>query len=230
MDSDKLKSYISDFVYGGTDGTVTTFAVVSGVAGAALAPSIVIILGLANLLADGFSMGASSFLASRADRENEQRIKQREKLLIEKEPALQKTILKQSLSDREFPPALLNKIIDHLTKQKKTFLSAILAHKYNLHATNNKSPASSALMTFLAFILIGSIPLLPYLISLFYPLSNLFMLSIIFTTLAFIVIGVVKGYVVEMSKTRSTLELLLVGWLAAGISYGIGFLLRGLAG
>jgi vacuolar iron transporter family protein len=59
--------YLRDLVYGANDGIITTFAVVAGVKGAELAPRIVLILGFANLLADGFSMGASNFLAIRSD-------------------------------------------------------------------------------------------------------------------------------------------------------------------
>ena len=58
-------TYVGDFVYGAIDGSVTTFAVVSGVAGASLSANIVIILGLANLFADGFSMAASNFLSTK---------------------------------------------------------------------------------------------------------------------------------------------------------------------
>lgn len=61
------RHYLKDMVYGANDGIITTFAVVSGVAGASLATRVVIILGLANLLADGFSMGASNFLSIRSD-------------------------------------------------------------------------------------------------------------------------------------------------------------------
>jgi vacuolar iron transporter family protein len=59
--------YIGDIVYGANDGIITTFAVVAGVAGAGLAPKIVIILGVANLLADGFSMAASNYLARKSE-------------------------------------------------------------------------------------------------------------------------------------------------------------------
>lgn len=59
--------YLKDLVYGANDGIITTFAVVAGVAGAQLEARIVLILGFANLLADGFSMGASNFLAIRSD-------------------------------------------------------------------------------------------------------------------------------------------------------------------
>ncbi len=62
-----IQSHLSDFIYGGIDGTVTTFAVVAGVAGAQLSPAIVIVLGVANLIADGFSVAVSNFLATRAE-------------------------------------------------------------------------------------------------------------------------------------------------------------------
>ena len=65
--------YIGDFVYGANDGIVTTFAVVAGATGAFLSPGIIVILGFANLLADGFSMGVSNFLAIRSEKEVELR-------------------------------------------------------------------------------------------------------------------------------------------------------------
>lgn len=64
---DVVRHYLGDLVFGANDGLITTFAVVSGVSGADLGPSVILILGVANLLADGFSMGASSFLAIRSD-------------------------------------------------------------------------------------------------------------------------------------------------------------------
>ena len=63
--------YLPDLVYGANDGIVTTFAVVSGVVGASLANSVIVILGLANLVADGLSMGASNYLARRSTTEDE---------------------------------------------------------------------------------------------------------------------------------------------------------------
>jgi VIT1/CCC1 family predicted Fe2+/Mn2+ transporter len=58
--------YLPDLVYGANDGVITTFAVVSGVVGASLANRVVVVLGLANLVADGLSMGASNYLARRS--------------------------------------------------------------------------------------------------------------------------------------------------------------------
>ena len=63
-----MKLSIEDFVYGATDGAVTTFAVVAGVVGVALSPSIILILGFANLFADGFSMAIGNYLGANLKR------------------------------------------------------------------------------------------------------------------------------------------------------------------
>ena len=63
----RITKYLSEFVYGGIDGIVTTFAVVAASVGAGLDSSVIIILGMANLVADGFSMGISAYLAEKSD-------------------------------------------------------------------------------------------------------------------------------------------------------------------
>src|SRR4026207_1713394 len=79
-------SHLRDFIYGGIDGTVTTFAVVAGVAGADLSATIVIILGFANLIADGFSMAVSNFLATRAEIQERELARSEEELEIRRTP------------------------------------------------------------------------------------------------------------------------------------------------
>lgn len=68
--SDLFKQYLGEFVYGGIDGSVTTFAVVAGAAGAELDSSVVLILGFANLLADGFAMSVGAYLSSKSERDS----------------------------------------------------------------------------------------------------------------------------------------------------------------
>lgn len=65
----KAGKYIGDLVYGANDGIITTFAIVAGVAGANLSPSVVIILGISNVLADGFSMASSNYLARKSEKD-----------------------------------------------------------------------------------------------------------------------------------------------------------------
>src|SRR3989344_6965769 len=65
----RLGRHIKDVIYGANDGIITTFAVVAGVAGASLSEITIIILGLASLFADGFSMAASSYLGSKSEKD-----------------------------------------------------------------------------------------------------------------------------------------------------------------
>jgi len=61
-----FRKYLPEFVYGGIDGSVTTFAVLAGAAGASLSAAVVLILGFANLFADGFSMAVSNYLSTKS--------------------------------------------------------------------------------------------------------------------------------------------------------------------
>lgn len=66
MDKKFERKYLPEFVYGGIDGSITTFAIVSGALGASLSPAIILILGFANLFADGFSMAVSNYLSTKS--------------------------------------------------------------------------------------------------------------------------------------------------------------------
>src|SRR5688500_13819809 len=79
-------SYLRDWVYGGIDGSVTTFAVVTGVVGAHLSPTIIVILGIANLLGDGFSMAASNYLGTRTERQEAEALRAQEERHIQTDP------------------------------------------------------------------------------------------------------------------------------------------------
>jgi VIT1/CCC1 family predicted Fe2+/Mn2+ transporter len=81
-----LEDYLSEFVYGGIDGAVTTFAVVAGATGAGFTVQIILILGLANLIADGFSMGVGSYLSTKS--EQELMIKRKESIKDEPSPVI----------------------------------------------------------------------------------------------------------------------------------------------
>jgi vacuolar iron transporter family protein len=223
-------NYVGDFVYGAIDGSVTTFAVVSGVAGAALSANIVIILGLANLLADGFSMAVGNYLSSKSDKEYIEKERKREYWEIEHYPKGEVEEIRQIYKDKGFKGKDLEKAVKIITSNKEVWVDVMMKSELGL-IEDRASSVKKGAVTFISFLLIGSIPLIPYILSYFNEAIKaiVYPLSIIMTFIAFFFIGSAKVYVTKKNWLKSGLETLLIGGAAAIIAYGIGYFLRGLA-
>jgi vacuolar iron transporter family protein len=163
-----FEDYLREFVYGGIDGAVTTFAVVAGATGARLDINVILILGFANLIADGLSMGVGSYLSTKSEIE---------------------LMAKRGESVKDEP-----------------------------------SPVINGVTTYFSFILVGLVPLMAYTIDviLALELDNLFLVSIIATSIAFALIGALKSKIAKTSLVRSIGETLVLGLIAASFAYYIG--------
>ena len=218
-------NYIRDFIYGGIDGAVTTFAVVSGVSGAELSPSIVLILGFANLAADGFSMAASNFLGTRAEQDDYRRLEKIEYRHIELVPEGEREEVRQIYREKGFEGEELEKTTDLITSDKDRWVKTMLTEEYGL-PPEIRSPWYAAFATFAAFVVSGLVPLLPYL----FGSTSSFLVSCILTGVTFFLIGSFKSRWSTASWVRSGLETLAVGAVAAGLAYGVGVLLKEIVG
>jgi len=172
-----FSKFIAQLVYGAVDVTVTTFAVIAAAAGSGLPSTVVIILGLANLIADGFSMGTSSFLADQSE-----------------------------------------DAIDHKSRRK---------HLHN-------RPLSDAIAAFVAFVVVGFIPMIAYVIDIAGKLQAapqlLFHISTVMAVITFIIIGAAKGKVSGANVWRSTIETFVLGAIAAILAYSLGDILSRIFG
>ena len=223
-------SYVRDFVYGAIDGAVTTFAVVSGVAGAGLASGIILILGVANLLGDGFSMAASNFLAVRAEGQRRDRLRRLEEAHIAQHPEGEREEIRQIFREKGFIEADLERVVGIITSDRRRWVETMLTEEYGL-ALRTPSPWRAALATFSAFLLVGAIPLAPFLLEWFAGgAPNPYLWSTLFTGLAFFFVGALKGRFVEHSWYVSGAESLAVGGAAAGLAYAAGAVLGGWVG
>lgn len=222
--------YVGDFVYGAIDGTVTTFAVVAGVAGADLAASIVLVLGLANLLADGFAMAVGNFLSIRSEKERYERVKLEETYEIEKIPEHEREEIRKIYKAKGLTGTVLDRVVEAITSDKERWLREMLFEEHGL-TPDFKSPFTGGLVTYVAFILIGFVPLLSFAAVIFIPNLDAytFFVSVVLTAIALFTIGALKTLVVRGSVLRAGLETLGMGGLAAIVAYVVGYLLRGLA-
>jgi VIT1/CCC1 family predicted Fe2+/Mn2+ transporter len=217
--------YLRDWIYGGIDGSVTTFAVVSGVVGAQLSPWIILILGFANLFADGFSMAASNFLGTKAELDDWRRLEAIEYRHIDLAPEGELEEVKQIFQLKGFDGEDLRRMVELVTSDRQRWVRTMLTEEYGL-PREVRSPWIAALSTFTAFVVCGLVPLLPYLLG--FPQS--LMMSIIMTATVFFAIGSAKSKWSTTSWWQSGLTTFLVGAIAASLAYTTGLLLKTLLG
>jgi VIT1/CCC1 family predicted Fe2+/Mn2+ transporter len=215
------QNYLRDWIYGGIDGSITTFAVVSGVVGARLSPWIILVMGFANLVADGFSMAASNFLGTKAEHEDFKRLEAIEYRHIEQAPQGEREEVRQIFQRKGFAGEDLSQLVDLITADRDRWVKTMLTEEYGL-PMEVRSPWLAATTTFSAFLICGLVPLLPYLLKAGDPLT----LSVLLTGFTFFVIGSIKSRWSTAPWWRSGLSTLAVGAIAASLAYVVGLLLR----
>ena len=232
-DEGKGKEYLGSMVYGGLDGIITTFAIVSGVAGAELGSGVILILGLANILADGFSMGVGAYLSTKSDNEVYQREYKRETWEIEEFPEGEKAELYVIYKNQGYPDEDARKMVEIKTRDKMRWADAMMVEELNMLKTN-KGTILDGLATFGAFIVAGFVPMLVYVASFLFnldiPAQTAFYITLGLSGLALFLLGTAKVTMTGLNPIKSGLEMLIVGGIAAGVAYYVGALLKGIGG
>ena len=217
-------SYLRDWVYGGIDGSVTTFAVVAGVVGGQLPPAVILVIGMANIIADGFSMAASNFLGTKTEHDEIKHLEQIENRHIDEFPEGEREEVRQIFKARGFEGEDLERVTELITSDRTRWVRTMLTEEYGL-PKEVRSPWLAAISTFSAFIICGLAALIPFLFGLPFPL----VFASILTGCVFFAIGSLKSLWSTVSWWRSGFGTLGVGSAAASLAYIVGVLLRGLA-
>lgn len=224
------QSHLRDFIFGGIDGTITTFAVVAGVAGADLSATIVIILGFANLIADGFSMAVSNFLATRAELQERALARREEEREIRHIPEGEREEIRQIFARKGFSGRELDRVVDVITADSAVWIDTMMIEELGFSPAH-QDPLRAAKATFTAFVVVGFIPLFAFLLDVLSPsfLDRPFVWSSLMTAVAFFSIGALKSRFVSQRWWLAGSETLAVGGAAAFIAYVVGALLKNIA-
>lgn len=219
IDAPVNAAWLRDSVYGAIDGAVTTFAIVASVAGAGLDKRIILALGLANVLADGFSMSAANYSGTKAERDNAARLRKIEERHIRVDPDGERRELRVILENKGLAGTVLDEAVDAIAMNKAKWIDIMLIDEYGLSPVS-PHPMRAALITFGAFLVAGFVPLIPFV----FAADSAFTVAIIATAVAFFAIGTLKSIWSLAPWWRSGLETLVIGGIAAFIAYFVGSL------
>lgn len=215
--------YLKSIVYGGLDGIITTFAVVAGVKGASLTPNIILILGFANLFADGISMSVGDYLSTKSEQEYNKEERRREIWEFENYPQGEINEMVEFYMEKGMSSEDANIVVPTMAKYKDLFIDHMMVEELGI-LEDDESPIKNALFTFFSFLICGFVPLATTVYSLYFPdiINDTFTISSIMTAVMLFILGYAKGIVSGVNKIKSGIEILLLGGLAATAAYFVG--------
>ncbi len=214
-------SYLRDWVYGGIDGTVTTFAIVAGSVGADLASRYVLILGVANLLADGFSMAAANYSGTKAELEEYSLVREMEERHIETEPEGEREEVRQIFMAKGFKGKVLKDAVDVITAEKERWIDTMMTEEHGLPRVT-RLPFTAGLVTFLAFVACGFLPVAPFA----FGVDASLLTSTVMAAFTFFLIGSLRSRWSPVHWLRAGAETLAIGLASAGVAYLVGDFLK----
>lgn len=227
----RVQEYLKQLVYGGNDGIVTTFAIVAGFAGAQadgtaqIGGLAVLVFGLANLFADGVSMGVGEVLSGRATNDLYHKRHRDEVAAITTDPHGQRLALEGLFNARGMDPQDAAKLSDILIRTPEMAADLRLSYAHGLQDPTGDRAGINGLFTFISFITFGAVPLIPYL--LFPPSTGTFQASVIATFLSLTALGLLRWYATRQGLMRALTETVLLGALCAAVAFGVGWLVGG---
>ena len=224
LDNRNSQSYFRDAILGGIDGAITTFAVVAGGVGGGFSSVVVIVLGGASLLADGFSMGISNYLGTKSEGDRIEQARREERHHIRHIPDGERDEIRRIFARKGFSGEILEEIVATITEEPELWVDTMITEELGLQV-KGPNPLRAGVATFLAFLVVGLIPLIPFLLPRL-DINQAFTISAIVTAIEFFAIGIAKGVVSNTENFRSGLETLLTGGGAAVLAYLVGSWLR----
>lgn len=221
-----MGGYIKDIIYGANDGIITTFAIVSAAVGGGFSTTVILVLGVANLLADGFSMAASNFLGTRSENALFRKEEQKEIREVREMPDKERQEIREVFLNKNFNAESAEKLVGLISENKAFWVDFMMRYELGMNVPEEGSEWKASALTFVSFVAAGALPLVPFVI--LGAGANSFLYSIIATASALFIVGASRYFLTKVHWLISGLEMLFVGGIAAAVSYYVGYFISAL--
>eukprot|EP00501_MAST-03F_sp_TOSAG23-6_P001822 GSMAST32.ASY1.ANO1.1900.1 assembled CDS len=221
-----LGKHLKSIVYGGLDGILTTFAIVSAATGSGMGTFVILILGFSNKFADALSMGLGDTLSSMAEQEHILKEREREKweLTNFREGEIMEMV--HIYETRGMSTADAELIVNLMADHSEFFVDIMMVEELGMKIpTDDDSPLVDGIVTFCSFVFFGFLPLITYCI---FPFAfpsltphELFLIASSVTAFALFLLGVFKAQFSSTNALWSGLEITLFGGIVAAIAYSL---------
>lgn len=213
-----LRNYVRDLVLGLNDGIVSVYALVAGIAGAGFAAANVFVAGIAAALAGALSMGLGEYISTKSQAQYYAAEARREREHIKAYPELERQELREMLEAKQYPPELIERLVDHLASDEARFSEFMMREEFGVGKESDRNPLAAMAWIMVAFLAGAALPVLPFLLV---PADGLAAASALSIGGLFAA-GVAKARASGLPMLRSGLEMALLGSFAAGVTYFVG--------
>ena len=215
----RANAVLRPVVFGANDGLVSNLALVMGVAGANAAPAVIVLAGIAGLLAGAFSMGVGEYISVQSQRELLEFQLAFQRHQLQGAPEQERRILRDIYVGRGFEPDEAARFVDRLFEQPEQATRLLIFEEVGLDERSIGSPIQAGIGSFLAFTLGAAVPLIPYLLT---TGSTAFVASLVASFAALLCLGFGISRLTHRSALYSSVRQLLLGAVAAAVTYGVG--------
>lgn len=220
--------YVKSVVFGGLDGVTTTFAIIAAAAGSNSDFITVLIFGISNVIADGFSMGFGEYVSGKAELESAIAERRREEWEVENCFDLEVDEMVHIYMSKGLSFDDASTIVEIISKDHKMFVDFMMVDELGIlvDLEDTHAPKRQALAMLLSFWFFGFVPLLAYLPGKGKGLDGVFLTSCALSLLSLLGLGLFKGYLIGVNKARAALEMAFMGFVGGLVSFSVGNLIE----
>jgi len=212
--------FIREVMFGTNDGLVSTIGFVAGATGALMQTRLVLLAGVASVVAGALAMGIGAYLASKSQRDFFESEKARERREIEEVPEIERNEIREIFTKLGFQKDEVEVIVRRVTSDKELWVRFMMREELGILEESFDNPVTVGVLMAGAYVMGGVTPLLPYVL-----MENVLMalnVAVAVSLVALFIIGVGKTVLTKQPWLRSGMEVMLLGSLAAGIGFVIG--------